>query len=254
MEEKIVYRGPDTFFYNSQCLFVEYHDVLAMPWFTMLLFTKNTDAFKRIFKIDEIEDYDIAGLLEWYLYRKHRNVFKNIGAVNPDVEIPDEAFNELLRKAMAISDNLYNINTSLKFLSVLRLLLTDSSMIKQVIIYSENNEPMIETSLNKYFSKFGTKVRYVNGKFADVLSSIPNDSTYVFSDIQKVNDLIKANKLNLSSLLIVGGLRYNYMEDDQTRMKVDLEELSNNYVFKYDFIDNFDLSDMLSEDLLPSEL
>lgn len=253
MSEKIVYRGLDTFFYNSQCLFIEYHDVLSMPWFTMLLFTKDTNVFKQVFKIEDIEDYDVAGLLEWYIYRKHRNVFKSIGTIDSIDDLSDESYDALLMKAMSISDNFYSINTRLKFLSALRLLLTDASMIKNVIIYSEQKESMIETSLNKYFSKFGTKVKYINGKFSDILDIIPNDSTYVFSDIEKVNDLVNSDKINLSSILLVNGLRYNYMDDDITKMKVNLDELSEKYIFKYSFFDNFDLRDILSEELLPSE-
>ena len=78
MGTKTVYRGNDTLFYNSQCLFIEYHDVIAIPWFTMLAFTKSTPAFNNILKMYEIADYDLTGLLEWYIYRKHRNVFKSI--------------------------------------------------------------------------------------------------------------------------------------------------------------------------------
>ena len=253
-DEKIVYRGTDTFFYNSQCLFVEYHDVISMPWFTMLLFTKNTEAFKKIFKIDDIEYYDIAGLLEWYIYRKHRNVFKSIGVIDEDAELSDEVYDSLLEKAMNITDNFYNLSSDLRFLSTLRLLLTESCMIKQVIIYSEKKEPMIECSLDKYFSKLGTKVKYMSGNFADMVELIPQDSTYVFSDIEKINTLVEANKLNLSTVLVVNGLRYNYLENDRTKLKVDMDELSKKYFFKYSFFDNFDMDDILSSDLLPSEI
>ena len=253
-DEKIVYRGTDTFFYNSQCLFIEYHDVISMPWFTMLLFTKNTAAFKKIFKIDDIEYYDVAGLLEWYIYRKHRNVFKSIGVVDENAELPDVAYESLLEKAMNITEDFYNVNTGLRFLSTLRLLLTESNMVKQVIVYSENNEPTIEQSLDRYFSKLGTRVKYMSGNFPDIVKMIPQDSTYVFSDIEKVNTLVELNKLNLSTVLIVNGLRYNYLENDRTKLKVDIDALSKDYFFKYSFFDNFDLNDILSSDLLPSEM
>lgn len=256
MSAKTVYRGNDTLFYNSQCLFVEYHDVIAMPWFTLLSFIKNTDAFGNIFKINELTDYDLAGLMEWYVYRKYRNIFKSIGVVDSIDELPDAGYDAMLDKAMNISDDLYRIPTNLKFLSTLRLLLTDSSMIKQVIIYSEKNEPMIENTLKQYFSKAGSKVKYMSGKFEDMVKLIPQDSTYVFSDIEKVNTLIKLNKLNLSCILVANGLRYNYMDDDATKLKVDLKELyeSSKYLFKYSFFDNFDLSNTLNDDIMPSEM
>lgn len=251
---KTVYRSNDTLFYNSQCLFVEYHDVIAMPWLTLLAFTKNTNLFNNIIKMNEISDYDLNGLLEWYIYRTHRNIFKSVGTIDTVEELPDTGYESILDQAMSISEDIYRIPTYLKFLSTLRVLLFEASLVKQVIIYSEKNEPMIEKTLKEYFSRVGSKVKYMNGKFEDMVKLIPNDSTYVFSDIEKVNDLIKANKLNYSSILIPNGLRYNYTEDDATKLKVDLDKLSEKYIFKYSFFDNFDLTDALQNDVIPSEL
>lgn len=254
MEQKIVYRGNSTLFYNSKCLCIEYHDVIAMPWFTILSCIKNNDAFNNLFNMSEISDYDLIGLLEWYIYRKHRNIFKSIGVNEDSTELSDEEYSSILEKTMSISEDIYNIPTNLKFLSTLRLFLSDSSMINQVIIYTEKNEPNIEKSLNKYFSKLGTKIKYVHGKFEDIAKTIPQDSTYVFSDIEKINTLIKLNKLNFSSVLIVNGLRYNYLEKDATKLKVDLKELSKNYLFKYSFFDNFDFNNAISNGVIPSEI
>ena len=94
----------------------------------------------------------------------------------------------------------------------------------------------------------------MNGKFEDLVKIIPQDSTYVFSDIEKVNDLVKMNRLNLSCVLIANGLRYNFMENDSSKLKVDLEELSKKYIFKYSFFDNFDFNNALSNGVIPSEL
>ena len=254
MENKTVYRGNDTLFYNSQCLFVEYHDVIAMPWLTLLAFTKNSDIFNHILKMYEIADYDITGLLEWYVYRKHRNVFKSIGVLDNIENFQDESYDALLTKAMKISDDIYRIPTNLKFLSTLRLLLSDITMIKQVIIYSENDEPMIENTLKQYFSKVGNKVKYLHGNFEDMVKLVPRDSTYVISDIEKINTLIKFDKLNLSCILIPSGLRYNYMEEDATKLKIDMNDLYEKYIFKYSFFDNFDLTNALQNGVIPSEI
>ena len=251
--EKKVFRGIDTLFYNSQCLVVEYHDLIAMPWFTMLLFTQGTEAFKKVFDMSEISEYDISGLLEWYIFRKHRNIFKNLPSIL-DRDITDEEYDKILSSSMKISENLYNIPVTLKFLSILRILLSEPGVVKQVIIYNETEEPMIEKSLNKYFSNLGTKVKYMHGKFNDLLTLVPSDSTYVFSDITKVNNLVELNRLNLSCILIANGLRYNYMENDQTKLKVDLDELLKTHLFKYSFFDNFDLENALSSDVMPNEI
>jgi hypothetical protein len=254
MNEKIVYRGNDTLFYNSKCLCIEYHDVLSMPWFTILSFIKDKNSYNTLFNMKDISDYDLTGLLEWYIYRKHRNIFKSIGVLDTSNTLSDEEYDDILDKTMTISEDVYRIPTNLKFLSTLRILLTDSSMIGQVIIYSEKNEPMIEKSLNMYFSKYGTKIKYMHGKFEDLLKIIPQDSTYVFSDIEKVNILDKENKLNMSCVLIANGLRYNYLLNDATTLKVDLKKLSQKNIFKYSFFDNFDLNNALSNGQIPSEI
>ena len=44
------------------------------------------------------------------------------------------------------------------------------------------------------------------------------------------------------------------MENDLTKLKVNLDELSEKYIFKYSFFDNFDMSNILPNDALPIEL
>ena len=242
MEQKTVYRSVDTLFQNSQCLFIEYHDVLAMPWFTLLTFVNRIKTFRTLFNTNEIVDYDLAGLLEWYLYRKYRNIFKSLGKSENVTDIPDSEYDVILSKAMSISDDIYRVPMGLNFLSILKILLDDSSMVKQIIIYSESDEPMIEETLKTTLTKGGSKIKYVHGTFADIVKTIPQDSTYVLSDIEKINTLVEYDKLKMSCILIPNGLRYNYHEDDPTKLKIDLEELSKTIIFKYSFFDNINIS------------
>ena len=77
------------------------------------------------------------------------------------------------------------------------------------------------------------------GDLTECLKKIPIDSTYVFSDIMKINNLIENDHINYSSFIIARDLRYNYKEDDKTKLKIDIESLSENYVFKPAFFNTF---------------
>ena len=77
---------------------------------------------------------------------------------------------------------------------------------------------------------------YTSGKFEDVISRIPRDSTFVFSDIEKVNKLHELNRLDYSSIIVCDGYRYN--NKDKNTLKIDIDELRTKAIFKIDFIDN----------------
>ena len=71
----IYHSSTDTLFYNSQCLFIEFHDVIEMPWFILTYILKNNKKLNEIFRIDNISSYSVQNMVEWYVYRKHRNIF-----------------------------------------------------------------------------------------------------------------------------------------------------------------------------------
>ena len=240
-ETKKVYRSVDTLFNNSQCLFIEYHDVMAMPWFTLLSMLKYNENIQEIFDLDEIESYGIGGLLEWYVYRPYRNIFMNFPVNVEIVEDPDEFnYDAFLAKCIGTTRQFYEIDTNLKFVSALDILLESPGMVKSIIFYTEYEEPALREYIKDTYGE-GAKIKYFYGDFKNMLSLIPNDSTYILSDIEKVNVLVETGKINLSCILLPAGLRYNYEEDDSTKLKVDMKELLNTYVFKYNFFDNFDM-------------
>ena len=73
------------------------------------------------------------------------------------------------------------------------------------------------------------------------MSDIPSNSTFVFSDVFKINALKDAGKLNGASILLADGYRYNYhskpaVEED---LLVDIADLRQKYVFELNSFDNF---------------
>ena len=230
-----VYSCKDTLFYNSQCLFIEYHDVLKSPWLMLLGVIKDNEDLNRVFDMSEIKDLDGGSLVEWYLTRKNRNFFMDFPLhVNPDDRPDNDFYDNLLFKLLSSNNSFYECDTKLNFYDVLKNVYDRKMLIKKIKIYSEFYDANIEKELE---SEFNNSVEYCYGNFSDVAKTIPDDTTFVFSDINKINILATENKLNYQSILIVNKLRYNY--DNEGNPKADLNLLSEKFTFKYNFFENF---------------
>lgn len=230
--EKKVFRTIDGLFYNSQCLFIEYHDILNIPWLSLLLITKKSKLIKELFDLGEIEHYEVDALIEWYKYRKHRNIFDEFKA---NKEVNTEAFLNSLMNAPNAS-YFHTFDIEMPFVNATKVLI-DSRYVKRIVIYSENEETGIRDFIDSHLG--ATSVEYMHGDLTECLKKIPIDSTYVFSDIMKINNLIESEHINYSSFLIANDLRYNYEENDSTKFKIDIEKLLETYIFKPAYFNAF---------------
>ena len=169
---------------------------------------------------------------QWYRYRNHRNIFDEFTA-NKDVN--NDAFLNALMNAPN-ANYFHKLNINMPFLNAVKTII-NSGFVKKIIIYTENNEigvnEFIDTNIGSGL------VSYIHGDLTECLRNIPIDSTYVFSDVMKINNLIESDHINYSSFIIAANLRYNYKEDDKTQLKIDLDKLSENYVFKPAFFNTF---------------
>lgn len=232
---KKIYTGKDTMFYNSQCLFVEYHDVLKCPWFSLLCTVKNNECIHQLFDLSEIEDLDEMELFEWYINRKYRNIYQNFPIQKDRISIPlDIFYDEFLTEQMGFSDFFYQTDTTLNFNTTLSVVSEMKDLIKKIIIYSEYENEFLKEDVYKNYKH----AEFVSGNFSDVIKNVPNDSTFVFSDINKINLLAENKKLDYSSILVCDGYRYNYTLTDKKKLLVDIELLKKRFTFKLDFFDN----------------
>lgn len=233
---KKIYTCKNTMFYNSQCLFVEYNDVLKCPWFTLLCTIKENDSVQEIFNLSEIQDLDEIELFEWYINRKHRNIYENFPIWTDHVKITmDNFYENFLKEQMGFSDFFYKTDTTLNFNTTLKTVLEMKDLVKKVVIYSEYDNPHIREDIRVNYKN----CTFVSGDFKEAVTSIPNDSTFVFSDINKLNLLAEMKKLDYSSVIICDGYRYNSLPNDKTKLLADVELLKKIYIFKLDFFDNF---------------
>lgn len=236
-EPKHVYVTNEQIFYNSNCLFVEYNDVIKMPMYVLALIMKDNESMKSVFDMSELEILSMPEMYEWYINRKHINFLKDIPLIINEELLPDNFFDDTLKNLMLSSDELYSINSELSFADTLRLVVEHAKLVKRIIIYNETDNPFIRDDIENMYDG---KVEFMFGDFKEVIQTVPKDSTYVFSDINKLNIMAELDRINLASFLIAGGYRYNQI--DAENYKVDFEKLTSKFVFKYNFFDPLKLN------------
>lgn len=248
MEEKKVILTPNTPFLNSQCIFVEYDDIIKCPSFVLLNSLRENEIANSIFDFSEVKDLSEEELFEWYQKRKYKNIFKNIPLTElgkekfqpPEGMSVDSFFDSFLYQEYQNISGLVSVNSTLNFAQILPKLF-DSNLVHGVYVYSEVYSDVIKSDL---FEMYGHHIKYVSGDLKSVLKQfkIPNDSTFVFSNIKNILILDEIGKLERSSIIIPDGYGYNLKETEEGSdiytSCVDLEALVEKVLFKIDFFEN----------------
>lgn len=239
MEIKKVIRTENTIFKNSQCLVVEYSDVLKTPFFLLLNAIQKSSVMGKIFDLSEIQNMNIAELYLWYIRRKNFNPYKDFRVI-AEVENYDDNFaNFMLEANLKSSDIFYSNDTELVFSGILKDLLreNDSNFLHKVIIYEEYGNDYVKHDIEKNYHSDRIDVEYRTGNFKSILSQIPRDSSYVISDIYRIRDLDEMDKLSYSSILIPYDFYYN-IDFETKQYKLDIDALSKEKTFKLSFFKN----------------
>ena len=223
-----ILRTTDTMFLNSKCIFIEYYDVIKVPWFILLSSLGNSSRLREIVDISPIYGLNNSALYEWYVNRTDRNFFKCFKTNTPDGFDLDE-----LLHTLSYNEAFYTDYSEINFSDVLLYLIT-SKMVKDVKIYTEDYNEHVEHDLRL---NWGDEVEYVYGDLKEVLEDIPDDSTYIFSDIFKLITLDECGKLPYSSICVAGDYDYNYTYDENgiRKLAVNVDYLIENNVFKISY-------------------
>lgn len=245
----MTYNSP---FVDSDALFVEYHDIIRCSRFSLIYILHNSEYLSEFFDISNISGLSLEELYEWYVNRKFINVFMNLsmnqeyanknGITEENYEKWIYNFEKLCLKEF--SDKIYNIYkipNRLKFFDAVQSM-ANTDVVKRVFIYSDYKEDIIEEDIKKNFNE---RVQYVYGDMVDVIkeNNISRNSSFVFSDITKINDLIEAEVLSYSSIMLPSYYGYNFIDD--TTPIVDIEGLLNDTIFKFYHFD--------ATEILPNE-
>ena len=238
-----VYRAYNHMFVNSTALVVEYHDVLRMNWFNILYFMANNQVADEYFDTSMFAGMETAELMEWYVMRSHRNILLDIPAKFPLPEDPEEKEKILDQFLFDMGQipQLYALPAELNFHTIFSNLLTDGlHLISHYYIYGGKiQDPLMEKQIKE---TYGTKVPidFLYGDFKEALEGINTDATYVLSDVEKVADLAETGRLECASVLVADGFRYNFMEDDDRELKINIPSLLEDYTCRISFFNNLE--------------
>ena len=245
----------DSAFTCADNVFIEYHDIMRCIQFTIINFLRKNSIFKGLLDTSEIEDVPEAELYVWYISRENRNIFKNFeitdffsnlsGFDGDPNKVYDFLDNFLYIELDKLPSDILNYDNKLKFYDTMRTFL-NMSTVKNIYIYSENYSKLIEEDVSSIHSG----IKYVYGDFKSVLeeNKIKSNTTFVFSDIEKINTLVELDILKFSTILMADQYRYNY--DDDGELKVNVEKLADDHIFKLFFYTAFEILDENKEDFI----
>jgi hypothetical protein len=224
----------DFIFTNSKSLFVEYIDIIRAPYFSFLsALAKGKPSENSIFDYSKIINLSTGALGDFYYNRRNQNFLYDLvkDNSNPDYDKIDG----ILDKSLSDVPELVTLSPELNFVDVIRKLMWKDSLIaKKVYIYYPFDNPVIKKDVQDTFS-FNVDIKFISGKFEEVLEDVPSDSTYVFSDITKMTTLADMNRLQMSTVLIPKDYGYNYEnpEDRKSELLVNIKDYATECMFHF---------------------
>ena len=232
--EVIVYTSQYDVFANSTCMFVEYHDIIKAPMFFLLFAIQNNEILNKAFDLSEIKICStIQEMLEWYINRKSRNIFECFPLLLDKDSIPDGFFTDSLNNYLEITNEIF-IDHELAIVPTIADLAVHNTIVKNIIIYNEVYNKNIEEDISNIFPE---SVKFVWGDFKEILPQVNKDTTFIFSDINKLNIMAEMNLLNYRSVILAQNFKYN-MNKDGT-YKVNIEDLMNKFEFNLAYLQVF---------------
>lgn len=215
-------------FFNSECVFIEYYDIIKSPWYVLLSVIAQNEKIKEILDLSQIEYLDSNGLYEWYVNRNNRNFLEDLHGKKylPDLDT--------LLEVLMENKVFYETDTKLNTVRVVNTIL-EQKLTKELIIYTEKENQFVKDDIERLFPK--KNIKYLYGEFREILKQIPSDTTYFLSDFNKVIDLSEENHLNFSSLVLPYDYSYNFYinEKNEKVPNIDFTYLGKDHIFKYTF-------------------
>lgn len=240
MAGRVAMTTTDSVFSNTDCLFCEFNDIITPTWLAIIdhFLRVRPKEVEELLDLDKVAYLDPENLIRWYATRKHRNAL---------IDLKRDGVDDMLINALAIdlfdTKYAYYNNEGKPFImnyarTLMKTLRTASMIIKKFVIYVEQCNSEVDNFIT---SLYGDKIDVRSGDFVSAIGDISNNSTFVFSDIYKVNGLIKAGKITGSSIILADGYGYNYNSNpgEDEDLKVDVTKLEEELIFKFNTFDNF---------------
>ena len=222
-------------FQNGNSMFVEYIDIIKTPYAVLLLLLKYQaqrygDTNAGYLDLSEIVDLDDEELGDWYVGRKYQNLFANL--IKEDYRLNKKEWDDILNQQIVECPQCLEQSSLLHFGYVLKQLLAlDNFICHKLYIWYPYDNKAVKEDIKETFSDIERYMEILTGPIEEALKQVPNDSTYVFSDITKIGILEDLGKLDYNSIIIPEEYGYN-AEDGEWIM--DLDAIKENHCVKID--------------------
>ena len=219
----------NSIFYNSDYVVIEYMDMVKQPMLHLLNTIHEivtSDPMDENFRLAEILNLDLlrsfqntTQLVEFYLSRKHQNIFYDIlteEALESGLDIED-----LLQDQISSSYRFFTEPAFLPASSVISYC-KKKHLVNDVIINYPYDPKYAEENIS---AVLGVSVKFMND-FSEIVKVAGSNSTYFLSDYDKLRKLNELSKLRYSSVVTPVDYRYNdnkiddLLEDEKTVFKV----------------------------------
>lgn len=223
MDESKIQLDTNVIFSGGAGMFIEYYDVIKPVYlyaiFEMIL-TRETFGLP----INILGNMSIFSLVEWYQNRRYINPLK---CLDYNHYLDDDQLNAMLRGFLLHDNSLYDLAPPLNIMKMMEVYYSHH-MSFPIYVYSKTEEPYIAEDCRKLFK--GIHVEYVFGDLTEAIKKCDQNFTYIFSDIELVNEAAKILMGTCSHILLARDYRYNYKDGHKT-FKYSLDELCNQYPF-----------------------
>lgn len=226
----------DAVFLNSKAVFVEYADLVRPIYITILKTLSVGEPIKEYpdFTLDfsEIIGLDDEALDNWYVGRKYKNLLMNFVVEEDRENVRMADLEMILDKNIEIVPDVLKIASELSVVQALHILFkSDNGLCKKGIIWYPYDNKAILEDIQELFSDVADCIEIKMGPIAEALKEVPDDATYIFSDITNIGVLEDVGKLDYSSVIVAEEYGYNA---ENGEFIVDIDKMRENHVFKFD--------------------
>lgn len=199
-------RNNNPFTMRKEIMLIEYTDVIKCPSAGILNLIKKDyiNELKDLININKLNLMDFNNIQRYCIERPTKNVLDYI-KVNP--------FNtDTIYKALYNAYDTIYMDLPLMSIGDSVYFLSKQKFTEKIYIFSEEYDKKIEFDIKENYCELDN-VFYVAGDFKSIINSIEKPTSYILSDIDKVQTIIDENKIEFVEIM-VAQYGYNYCIDD----------------------------------------
>lgn len=196
---------------QDEIIFIAYDDVIRSTKFAVLKkLIRDKDLreeFKDKIDFSMFENKTDDELLAFIIGCGHKDILE--GVALKEFNYFESYVSILVRYPDILKDGYM-----LSFATAIQILL-QQKFTKKIYIYFKYNDSRVFADLQSLYDKYKDRIIYVTGELTGAIKNINETITlYVFNDIDMIQSVVDAGKINGAQILIAD-YGYNYMVDDE---------------------------------------